>query len=60
MRDDQPVAGQCLAMDDLDAARRFLNDWGVAEVSADAAGADYRTKDGTEVKVTLPPHATRR
>jgi catechol 2,3-dioxygenase-like lactoylglutathione lyase family enzyme len=50
-----------LGVEDLDAARRFLNDWGVIEIAADAAGARYQTKDGCEIIVraatdpSLPP-----
>lgn len=48
-------------VEDLGAARRFLDDWGVTEISADAAGAHYQTKDGAEIFVrssadpALPP-----
>jgi catechol 2,3-dioxygenase-like lactoylglutathione lyase family enzyme len=48
-------------VEDLEAARRFLTDWGVTEISADAAGAQYQTKDGTEIFLrssadpSLPP-----
>src|SRR4051812_39746503 len=48
-------------VEDLEAARRFLADWGVKEIASDAAGAGYETKDGCEIIIraagdpSLPP-----
>lgn len=48
------VDGLYLATDDLDAARRFQEDWGLTALeTTDPAVLRHRTADGTEVQVRL-------